>query len=39
VTATLAALAFVMIHLAGIRNGMVHHLKNVMPGGLPLWLY
>jgi len=40
VTATLAALAFVMIHLAGIRQfGVVHHLKNVMPGGLPLWLY
>ena len=40
VTATLAALAFFMIHLAGIRQyGFVKHVKNVMPGGLPLWLY
>jgi ATP synthase subunit 6/ATP synthase F0 subunit c len=40
VTAALAVLAFVMIHLAGIRRyGVVKHLKHVMPGGLPAWLY
>lgn len=40
VTAALAGLAFVMIHLAGMRRyGVVKHLKHVMPGGLPLWLY
>jgi F-type H+-transporting ATPase subunit a len=40
VTAALAGLAFVMIHLAGIRQyGVVKHLKHIMPGGLPLWLY
>ena len=40
VTAALAGLAFVMIHLAGIRQyGIVKHLKHVMPGGLPTWLY
>ncbi len=40
VTAALAGLAFVVIHLAGIRQyGIVKHLKHVMPGGLPLWLY
>jgi F-type H+-transporting ATPase subunit a len=40
VTATLALLAFVMIHLAGIRQyGFVTHLKHQVPGGLPLWLY
>src|SRR4249920_3487999 len=40
VTAALAVLAFFMIHLAGIRRyGVVKHLKHVMPGGLPAWLY
>jgi F-type H+-transporting ATPase subunit a len=40
VTAALAVLAFVMIHLAGIREyGIVKHLKHIMPGGLPAWLY
>ena len=40
VTAALAILAFVMIHLAGIRQyGIVKHLRHVMPGGLPTWLY
>jgi F-type H+-transporting ATPase subunit a len=40
VTAALAGLAFFMIQLGGIRqHGVVQHLKNVMPGGLPLWLY
>ena len=40
VTATLAVVAFVVIHLAGMRQyGVAGHLKNVMPGGLPLWLY
>jgi F-type H+-transporting ATPase subunit a len=40
VTAALAGLAFIMIHLAGMRQyGVATHFKNVMPGGLPLWLY
>jgi F-type H+-transporting ATPase subunit a len=40
VTAALAGLAFVMIHLAGIRQyGVVKHLQHVMPAGLPTWLY
>jgi F-type H+-transporting ATPase subunit a len=40
VTATLAILAFVMIHLAGIRQyGFAKHLKHQVPGGLPVWLY
>jgi F-type H+-transporting ATPase subunit a len=40
VTAALAVLAFFMIHLAGIRQyGVAKHLKHVMPGGLPAWLY
>jgi F-type H+-transporting ATPase subunit a len=40
VTAALAILAFIMIHLAGMRQyGVIKHLKHTMPGGLPLWLY
>ena len=40
VTAALAGLAFVMIQFAGIRQyGVVKHLKHIVPGGLPLWLY
>ena len=40
VTAALAGLAFIMIQFAGIRQyGLVKHLKHIVPGGLPLWLY
>ena len=40
VTATLAIVAFVVIQVAGmIKFGVLHHLKNIVPGGLPLWLY
>jgi F-type H+-transporting ATPase subunit a len=40
VTACLAGLAFLTIQGAGVRQyGLVKHLKNVVPGGLPLWLY
>jgi F-type H+-transporting ATPase subunit a len=40
VTAALAVLAFIMIQFAGIRQyGVVKHLKHIVPGGLPLWLY
>jgi F-type H+-transporting ATPase subunit a len=40
VTAMLAILAFVVIQGAGMMKfGVVGHLKNVVPGGLPLWLY
>ena len=39
VTAGLAAMAFVMIQVAGIREyGVVGHFKNLVPHGLPLWL-
>jgi len=40
VTATLAIIAFLVIQVAGmIKFGVVGHLKNIVPGGLPLWLY
>ena len=40
VTAGLAALAFLVIQGAGIRQyGLTKHIMNVVPGGLPLWLY
>jgi|WetSurMetagenome_2_1015567.scaffolds.fasta_scaffold161856_3 F-type H+-transporting ATPase subunit a len=40
VTATLAILAFIVIQVAGmLKFGVVGHLKNIVPGGLPLWLY
>jgi F-type H+-transporting ATPase subunit a len=40
VTATLALIAFVVIQVAGmIKFGVVGHIKNIVPGGLPLWLY
>jgi F-type H+-transporting ATPase subunit a len=39
VTAGLAIIAFVMTQAAGIREyGVLHHLKNLVPPGLPLWL-
>ena len=40
VTAALAGIAFLVIQAAGVRQyGLVTHLKNIVPGGLPLWLY
>lgn len=40
VTAALAGIAFLVIQAAGVRQyGLVTHLKHVVPGGLPLWLY
>jgi F-type H+-transporting ATPase subunit a len=40
VTAMLAILAFLVIQLAGVKKfGVAGHLKNIVPGGLPLWLY
>jgi F-type H+-transporting ATPase subunit a len=40
VTAALAGLAFLTIQAAGVRQyGLVKHIKNTVPGGLPLWLY
>lgn len=40
VTATLAIVAFFVIQVAGmIKFGVMGHLKNIVPGGLPLWLY
>jgi len=39
VTAALALVAFLMIQLSGIREfGVVKHLKNLVPPGLPMWL-
>ena len=39
VTAGLAGVAFVMIQVGGIREfGVIQHLKNLVPPGLPLWL-
>ncbi len=40
VTAALACIAFVVIQVAGMfKFGVFGHLKNIVPGGLPLWLY
>jgi len=39
VTAALAFIALVMIQLSGIReHGLLHHLKNLVPSGIPFWL-
>jgi F-type H+-transporting ATPase subunit a len=39
VTAGLALIAFIMIQFGGIREyGLIKHLKNLVPHGLPLWL-
>jgi len=39
VTAALALVAFLVIQTGGIREfGVVQHFKNLVPGGLPLWL-
>jgi F-type H+-transporting ATPase subunit a len=39
VTAALAGIAFLMIQFAGIRQfGLLKHARNIVPGGLPLWL-
>jgi F-type H+-transporting ATPase subunit a len=39
VTAALAFVAFVMIQWGGIRQyGLLTHVKNLVPHGLPLWL-
>jgi F-type H+-transporting ATPase subunit a len=39
VTAALAVIAFVVIHVGGLREfGLVRHVKNIVPSGLPLWL-
>jgi F-type H+-transporting ATPase subunit a len=39
VPAALAICTFFLVHVAGIReHGFVHHFKNFIPHGLPLWL-
>jgi len=39
VTATLAVIAFLVIQVGGIREfGVLGHVKNIVPSGLPLWL-
>jgi len=40
VTATLAIVAFVVIQAAGMMKfGVFKHIRQIVPGGLPLWLY
>lgn len=39
VTAGLAGMAFLMIQAAGVREyGLVGHIKNLVPPGMPVWL-
>jgi F-type H+-transporting ATPase subunit a len=39
VTAALAIMSLVMIQVGGIKaHGMQHHLQNLIPHGLPIWL-
>ena len=39
VTAALALMAFMMIQAGGIRKyGLKHHLQNLVPPGIPVWL-
>jgi len=39
VTAALALISFIMIQLGGIREyGLKHHLQNLIPHGIPVWL-
>src|SRR5215510_646874 len=39
VTAGLALISFIMIQVGGIRvYGLKHHLQNLIPPGLPVWL-
>jgi F-type H+-transporting ATPase subunit a len=39
VTAALALISLVMIQLGGVReHGLMHHLKNLVPPGIPAWL-
>ena len=39
VTAALALMAFIMIQAGGIRKyGLKHHLQNIIPPGMPVWL-
>src|SRR5919198_1661945 len=39
VTAALAFISLIMIQVGGIKkHGMKHHLENLIPHGLPMWL-
>src|SRR5215510_2515629 len=39
VTAALAIISLIMIQIGGIReHGLKHHLQNLIPPGLPVWL-
>src|SRR5262252_5387929 len=39
VTAGLALISFIMIQVGGIREyGLKHHLQNLIPHGIPVWL-
>jgi F-type H+-transporting ATPase subunit a len=39
VTATLALCSFALVNIAGIReHGLLHHIKNFVPHGVPIWL-
>lgn len=40
VTASLAILTLFMMQFAGIREqGLIPYVKNIVPGGIPFWLY
>jgi len=40
VTASLALMTFLVMQISGIREqGLVHYAKNIVPPGIPLWLY
>lgn len=40
VTASLAFMTFLVMQISGIREqGLVHYAKNIVPPGIPLWLY
>lgn len=40
VTAALAVTTFMLINFAGIKeHGLFGHIKSIMPGGVPWWLY
>lgn len=40
VTATLAMVTFIVIQLSGIqKHGFLGYIKNIVPSGVPLWIY
>ena len=40
VTATLATVSFIMMQAAGIQKyGLIQYIKNIVPSGVPFWIY